>query len=200
MTKTITVILAIALIAIPASVIAHIESWAEYDQRLEKQMAEMQDKLPMGEKDDEFRITSVEKNGKVITTTMETKGEFGWIAMAEDMGGVDKFKGLQQRLIAKDALMINGLELARRYTLRYRFVDNGKEVCTVDVSALIIMSMIIENLDTDDFPEYTPAPLEGKEINKYYEYEKYLKDGGYPPVMTTEELHKFREIEKHKKH
>jgi hypothetical protein len=201
MKKTITVILAIALMAIPASAIAHIETWAEYDQRLEKQIAELQEHLPMGEKDDDlFSITSIEKNGKVITTTMETKGEFGWIVMVEDMGGVEKFKALQQRMMTEQALMIHGLQLARRYTLRYRFVDNGKEVCTVDVSLLIIFAMISDYNDSDDLPEYMPAPLEEEESRKFWEYEKYLKDGGYPPVMTPEELHKFREFGKYKKY
>ena len=41
MKKTITAILAIALMTIPTSAMAHIESWAEYDKRLEKQIAEL---------------------------------------------------------------------------------------------------------------------------------------------------------------
>ena len=125
----------------------------------------------------------------------ETKGKHGWIAMAEGMGGVEKFKAVTQRRQAQDALMTSGLQLARRYTLRYRFVDNGKEVCTVDVSALIIQSMIDMGEDVD----YKPAPLTMEEFRKLGEYEKYLKDGGYPPAMTTEELHKIREFEKYKK-
>ena len=120
--------------------------------------------------------------------------------MAEDMGGVEKFKALQQRHQVKDALGVSGLQLARRCTLRFRYVDNGKEVCTVDVNWLIIISMIMDyDFDEDDWPEYKPAGLEGEEINKFYEYEKYLKEGGYPPVMTTEELYKFREFGKYKK-
>ena len=127
MKKTITAILAIALMAIPTSAMAHRESWAEYDQRLEKQIADMKPKLPIkpGDGDDGFIMTNIEKNGKVIIYTFETKGEFGWIAIAEKMGGVEKFKAQQQRIWAREALMTSGLELARRYTLRYRFVDNG---------------------------------------------------------------------------
>jgi hypothetical protein len=181
---------------------AHRESWAEYDQRLEKQIADMKPKLPIksGGGDDVFIITNIEKNGKVIIYTFETKGEFGWIAIAEKMGGVEKFKAMMQRRWAKEALMVSGLELARRYTLRHRFVDNGKEVCTVDVSAEIIMCMIMDYHDLDDLPEYEPAPLPQELFNKFNEYEKYLKEGGYPPAMTPEELHKVREFIKYKKY
>jgi hypothetical protein len=200
MKRTITVILAIALMAVPANAIAHIESWAEYDQRLEKQYAELQDKLPMGSKEEDdisfdMKITSVEKNGKTIITTMETTGKHGWIAMAEDMGGVEKFKAQQQRYWAKESLMLSGLQLARRYTLRYRYVDNGKEICTVDVSAMIIQSMITDTMENAD---YKPEPLPMELWEKSNAYEKYLKDGGYPPAMTTEELHKVREFIKYK--
>jgi hypothetical protein len=196
MKKPITAILAIALMAIPTSAIAHIESWAEYDQRLEKQYAEAKAKLPIKSGDDDlgFMVTDIEKNGKIITLTFENKGEFGWIAMAEEMGGVEKFKAQQQRYWASEALMTSGLELARRYTLRYRLVDNGKEVCTVDVSALIIKFMIM-----NDDGGYVPAPLEGEEIHKFYEYEKYKKEGGNSPALTSEELYKFREFEKYRK-
>ena len=205
MKKTITAILAIALMAIPTSAMAHIESWAEYDQRLEKQIADAKAQLPISgkEEDDDIpfdmKITSIEKNGKVIITTLETKGEFGWIAMAEKMGGVEKFKAMMQRRWAGEALMLSGLELARRYTLRYRFVDNGKEVCTVDVSAMIIMSMIHDYRGLDDLPEYVPEPLPQELFNKFNEYEKYKKEGGYPPALTTEELHLLREFEKYRK-
>jgi hypothetical protein len=92
--------------------------------------------------------------------------------------------------------MLSGLELARRYTLRHRFVDNGKEVCTVDVSAEIIMAMI---MDYDDWPRYIPAPLSMELWEKSNAYEKYLKEGGYPPAMTAEELHNVREFIKYKK-
>jgi hypothetical protein len=206
MKKTITVILAIALMAIPTSAMAHIESWAEYDQRLEKQIADAKAKLPIGgkEEDDDIpfdmKITSIEKNGKAIITTLETKGEFGWIAMAEKMGGVEKFKAMMQRKWAGEALMTSGLQLARRYTLRYRFVDNGKEVCTVDVSAMIIRVMISRYGGLDDLPEYVPEPLPLELINKFNEYEKYKKEGGYPPALTTEELHLIREYGKYKKY
>lgn len=205
MKRTITVILAIALMAIPTSAIAHIETWAEYDQRLEKQIAELQDKLPMGDKEEDdvpfdMKITKVEKRGKTIITTMETTGKHGWIAMAEEMGGVEKFKAMMQRRWARESLMLSGLEIARRYTLRYRFVDNGKEVCTVDVSAEIIMSMIMDFHGLDDLPEYVPEPLPQELFNKFNEYEKYKKEGGYPPAMTPEELHLIREHEKYKKY
>jgi hypothetical protein len=198
----ITVILAIALMAIPFSAMAHIETWAEYDQRLEKQIAEMQAKLPMGEKDgdDSFdmKITSVKKNGKIITTTFETKDKYGWISMAEDMGGVEKFKAMEQRQQVKNALMVSGLQLARRYTLRFRYIDNGKEVCTVDVSAEIIYSMIDRHdYDGDDWPEYHPAPLPQELWKKRDEYEKYLREGGYPPALTSEELYIIREFIKY---
>ena len=51
MKRTITVILAIALMAVPANAIAHIETWAEFDQRLEKQIADTKAKLPIDFKD-----------------------------------------------------------------------------------------------------------------------------------------------------
>ena len=200
MKKTITAILAIALMAVPASAIAHRESWAEYDQRLEKQIADMKPKLPIKSGDDASFITNIEKNGKVIIYTFETKGEFGWIAIAEKMGGVEKFKAMMQRKWAGEALMTSGLELARRYRLRYRFVDNGKEVCTVDVSAMIIRVMIMHFGGLDDLPEYVPEPLSMELLNKLNEYEKYKKEGGYPPALTTEELHLIREFEKYKKY
>ena len=195
MKRTITVILAITLMAVPANTIAHVETWAEYDQRLEKQYAELQDKLPMGSKEEDLMIiSSVEKNGKIITTTLETKRKYGWLKMAEGMGGVEKFKAQQQRYWARQALMTSGLELARRYTLRFIFVDNGKKIFTVDVNAFIIMSMIMDD------GNYVPAPLEEGEFRKFYEFEKYLKDGGYPPAgLTPEEIHKFREYFKYKK-
>ena len=115
-----------------------------------------------------MKITSVEKNGKVIVTTLETKGEFGWIAMAEKMGGVEKYKAMMQRRWAGEALMTSGLQLARCYTLRYRFVDNGKKVCTVDVSKMIIRSMIDDYRGLDDLPEYVPEPLPQERFNKFY--------------------------------
>lgn len=193
MKKLIT--LAIALIAIPTSAIAHIETWAEFDQRLEKQIADAKAKLPIDFKEPlDIKITNIEKNGKVIITTLETKGEFGWIAQAEAMGGVEKFKAQEQRYWAENALMVSGLKLAGRYRLRYRYVDNGKEVCTVDVSAIIITSMI-----RVDSPEYVPEPLPQELWNKSHEYEKYEKEGGYPPALTTEELHLIREFEKYRK-
>ena len=193
MKKLIT--LAIALIAIPTSAIAHIETWAEFDQRLEKQIADAKAKLPIDFKEPlDIKITNIEKNGKVIITTLETKGEFGWIAQAEAMGGVEKFKAQEQRSWAENALMVSGLKLAGRYRLRYRYVDNGKEVCTVDVSAIIITSMI-----RVDSPEYVPEPLPQELWNKSHEYEKYKKEGGYPPALTTEELHLIREFEKYRK-
>ena len=200
MKKTITAILAIALTAIPTSAMPHRESWAEYDQRLEKQIADMKPKLPIKSGDDASFITNIEKNGKVIIYTFETKGEFGWIAIAEKMGGAEKFKAMMQRRWAGEALMTSGLELARRYTLRYRFVDNGKEVCTVDISAMIISVMIMNFGGLDDLPEYVPEPLPQELFNKFNEYEKYKKEGGYPPALTTEELHLIREFEKYKKY
>ena len=201
MKRTITAILAISLMAIPTSAMAHIESWAEYDQRLEKQIADAKAKLPMKFGDDDFgmMMTDIEKSGKVIITTLETKGEFGWIAMAKAMGGVEKFKAMMQRRWAGEALMTSGLQLARRYTLRYRFVDNGKEVCTVDVSSMIIRSMIDDYRGLDDWPEYVPEPLPHELWNKSHEYEKYKKEGGYPPALTIEELHLIREFEKYRK-
>lgn len=202
--KTITAILAIVLMVIPASAIAHRESWAEYDRWLEKEFAKVQAQLPIIEEDDDFSlsITAIEKRGKTIITTMETKGKHGWIAMAEEMGGVERFKSMMQLRQTKDALMTSGLQLARRYTLRSRFVDNGKEVCTVDVSSLIIMSMIMGNYDPvkGDWPEYTPAPLPQELWEKSHEYEKLLKEGGYPPALTAEELHLIREMIKYRKY
>jgi hypothetical protein len=201
MKKTITAILAIALIAIATSATAHRETWAEYDKRLEKEIAELQDKLPMGEKDDdtEMNITRVEKRGKTIITTMETKGKFGFIAVAENMGGVEKFKAMMQRRQVENALLVNGNELTRLYTLRWRYVDNGKEVCTVDVHKYIIISMIHDYRGSDDWPEYIPAPLPQELWKKSADYEKYLKEGGYPPALTAEELHIIREFEKYRK-
>jgi hypothetical protein len=203
MKKTITAMLAIALMAIPTSAMPHRESWAEYDQRLEKQIADMKPNLPIksGDGDDFFLIANIEKNGKVIIYTFETKGEFGWIAIAEKMGGAEKFKAMMQRRWAGEALMTSGLELARRYTLRHRFVDNGKEVCTVDVSAEIIRAMILSDYDPDsgDWPLYIPAPLSMELWEKSNAYEKYLKEGGYPVAMTAEELHKVREFIKYSK-
>ena len=160
----------------------------------------MKPKLPIKSGDDASFITNIEKNGKVIIYTFETKGEFGWIAIAEKMGGAEKFKAMMKRRWAGEALMTSGLELARRYTLRYRFVDNGKEVCTVDVSAMIIRVMIMHFGGLDDLPEYVPEPLTGELINKFHEYEKYKKEGGYPPAMTPEELHIIREYGKYKKY
>lgn len=140
MKKTITAILAIVLMAIPAISAAHVESWAEYDRRLEKQIAELQGQLPMREKDDhaqfDMQITRVEKRDKTIISTVETKGKHGWIEIVEQMGGVERFKALQQRHWARQAMEVNGIELARRYTLRCIFVDNGKEICIVDVNQL----------------------------------------------------------------
>ena len=177
MKKLIT--LAIALMAIPFSAIAHIESWAEYDKRLEKQIAELQDKLPMGEKDDdiplELQVTSVEKRGKTIITTLETKGIGGFIAVAENMGGVEKFKAMMQRRQVEDALLVNGNQLTRLYTLRWRYIDNGKEVCTVDVHKYIIISMIHNYRGSDDWPEYIPAPLPQELWKKSADYEKYMQ-------------------------
>lgn len=201
MKKTITAILAIALMAIPASATAHIETWAEYDKRLEKLIAELQNKLPKGEKDDdipfEMKLTSVEKRGKTIIATMETKGESGFIAMAENMGGVEKFKAMMQRRQVEYALFFQGLQLARLYTLRWRYVDNGKEVCTVDVHKHIIISMINNYGGSDDWPEYIPASLPEELWKKRDDYEKYLKEGGYPPALTAEELHIIREFIKY---
>ena len=201
MKKTITAILAIALMAVPASAIAHRESWAEYDQRLEKQIADTKAKLPMKPEDDDFgmMITDVEKNGKVIITTLETTGEFSWIAIAEGMGGVEKFKAMMQRRQVEDALLVNGNQLTRLYTLRWRYVDNGKEVCTVDVHKYIIISMIHNYRGSDDWPEYIPAPLPQELWKKRNDYEKYLREGGYPPDLTAEELHIIREFEKYRK-
>jgi hypothetical protein len=199
MKRSISFILAITLMAVPANSIAHKETWAEYDQRLEKEIAELQDELPMGsmEGDDSLKISKVEKNGKIISMTLETKGEFGWLAMAEEMGGLEKYKAQQQRYWVRQALVTSGLQLARRYTLRYIYVDNGKKIFSVDVSSFIIMSMVMN----DDDYAYTPSPLEGEEMSKYDEYEKYLKDGGYPPAgLTPEEIHKFREFFKYKKY
>lgn len=196
--------LAFALVAISTNAIAHIETWAEYDQRLEKQIAEAQERLPIGKKDSEIpfelNITGIEKVGKVIITTMETKGKHGWIEMAESMGGVEKFKASEQRRLAADALILDGLKLARRYTLRYRFIDDGKEVCTVDVSALIIGSMIYDYGDEGTWPEYVPEPLPEELFDKFSDYEKYKKEGGYPPAMTPEELHLIREFYKYRKY
>lgn len=203
MKRTITVILAIALMAIPVNAIAHIETWSEYDQRLEKQIAEMQDKLPIVSKEEgdipfEMRITSVEKNGDIITTTMETKGEFGWLKMAEVIGGVEKFKMQQQRYWVRESLNVSGLQIARHYTLRYIYVDNGKEICIVDVNKFIIMS-ITDFVDIDNL-EYVPTPLDVEEYRKFIDYEKYLKEGGYSPAgLTPEQIHKFREFSKYKK-
>ncbi len=203
MKSAITAILAISLFAIPTSAMAHIETWAEYDQRLEKQIAEVQGELPIEEEIADsplkLKMTSLEKRGKVIITTFETEGESGFIPMAESMGGVEKFKAMEQRRLVKDALMTSGLQLARRYTLRYRYIDGGKEVCTVDVSSLIIVVMIDKNFDFDQ-PEYTPQPLTREELNKLFEYKKYLKGGGYPPAMTEEERHRVLEFFKYNKY
>lgn len=188
---------------VAAIAMAHMETSAEYDKRLEKEIAELQDHLPSGGEDDDnpmkLQITKVEKRGRTIITTMETKGEWGWIAMAESMGGVEKFKAWMQRQYAEQALMVDGLRLDRNYTLRYRFVDNGKEVCTVDVNILIIQSMI-SDYDEDNPPEYHPTPLPQELWEKVDTYEKYLKEGGYPPDLTAEELHIIREFIKYKKY
>jgi hypothetical protein len=50
-----------------------------------------------------------------------------------------------------------------------------------------------------DLPEYVPEPLPQELWNKSHEYEKYKKEGGYPPALTTEELHLIREFEKYRK-
>ena len=197
MKKLIIALLAIAFMAISPNAMADKESWAEYDQRLEKQYAELQDKLPMGNEEDPFIITSIEKRGKVIITTIKANGEYSWLAIAKERGGVEKFKAFQQRWWARMAMETNGIELSRWYTMRYIYVDKGKEIFTVDVTKHIIMGMIMENVDSDKL-KYMPAPLIGEEIPKYNEYEKYLEEGGYPPAgLTPEEIHKFREFKKY---
>ena len=60
--------------------------------------------------------------------------------------------------------------------------------------------MIRDYSGLDDLPEYEPEPLPGELINKAFEYEKYLEEGGYPPALTTEELHIIREFIKYKKY
>ena len=192
MKKTITAILAIAFMVLPTNAMAQIETWAEYDKRLEKDIADTKAILPMGEEDDDIILSDIEKRGKVIITTLESKGEISWIKLAESMGGVEKFKAMMQRQHAETDLMLRGVTLARGYTLRYRYIDKGKEVCTVDVSKKIIISMI-----KDDSPEYIVEPLPGELFKKSIEYEKYLKDGGYPPALTTEELHLIREFRRY---
>jgi len=197
MKKTIISILATVILAISTNAMADKESWAEYDQRLEKQYAEVQDKLPIGNEEDPFIITSMEKRGKVIITTLETKGEHGWLAAAKEWGGVEKFKAFQQRWWARMAMETSGIELARRYTLRFIQVDNGKEIFSVDVNQFIIISMIMDYDDIDDI-KYKPDLLNGEEMPKYNEYVKYLEEGGYPPAgLTPEEIHKFREFKKY---
>ncbi len=204
MKKTITAILAIALIAIPLSAIAHIETWAEYDQRLEKQIAEMQDKFPIGEKDDDgFKMyfTKVEKRGKVIISTLESTGKYGWLAMVKQMGGVERFKAHQQRYWAQQAMMLRGLQLARWYTLRYTYVDGGKQICTVDVNKFIIIGMIMDHsYEENDWPKYVPEPLPQRLFKARDQYKKYLNEGGYPPAgLSEDDLHIIREFEKYRK-
>ena len=200
-TITITILLAIAILAVPITAIAHIETWAEFDQRLEKQISEAQDKLPIieGDDDDPFQlvITKIEKKDHVIITTMETKGEFGWFSIAKEIGGIKKFKAQQQILMVKNDLMISGLLLSRHYTLRRIYVDNGKIVCTVDVSKIIINSMIMD-WETLGEIKYVPSPIKVDLIKKFGEFERYLKDGGYPPVhLTPEELYQYDQYKKY---
>ena len=205
MKKTITAILAIALMAIPLSAIAHIETWAEYDKRLEKLIAEDQDKLPIkiGEKDDDgvnMRITKVVKRGKVIITTLDVTGKYGWIAMAKEMGGVERFKAQQQRILAERAIEVHGLKIVRWYTLRYIYVDGGKQICTVDVNRFIIMGMIMDiPWEGNDWPKYKPQPLPQRLWEAHNQYKKYLYKGGYPPAgLSEDDLHIIREYEKYR--
>jgi len=204
MKKTITAILAIMLLAIPLSAMAHIETWAEYDKRLEKQFADGKAKLPikleMGD-DDGFIIGNLEKRGKVIITTMEIKGKSGWLAMVKEMGGVERFKAQQQRFWAERAIGASGLEIARRYTLRYIYVDGGKQICTVDVNWLIIKGMIMNYSDDENYwPKYYSEPLPQRLWEAHNQYKKYLYKGGYPPTgLSEDDLHIIREHEKYRK-
>lgn len=108
-------------------------------------------------------------------------------------------KAMAQLRQAVQALQASGLQIARLYTLRFIYVDNGKEVCTVDVNKHIIISMIWRNYSEDNWPKYTPAPLQAELMQKQVEFEKHLNEGGYPPALTDEELHIIREFTKYKK-
>ena len=123
--------------------------------------------------------------------------------MAEEMGGTGKVQSLHEQRNCRRKQCTYGKWLAACQTAIHcdsDIVDNGKEVCTVDVSAMIIRSMIGTYGDEDDWPEYEPEPLPLELwITNLNEYEKYKKEGGYPPALTTEELHLIREFEKYRK-
>lgn len=205
MKKTIIAILAIALMTIPTSAMAHIETWAEYDQRLEKLNAEAQDKLPvkLAEDDDGgiLRMTKVVKRGKVYIITLDYTGKSGWLAMVKKMGGVERFKAWQQRLMAEEAIKLHALKIARWYTLRYIYVDGGKQICTVDVNNFIIMGMIMDfSFEGNDWPKYEPQPLPQRLWKAHEQYKKYLYEGGYPPAgLSEDDLHIIQEFEKYRK-
>jgi|GEM_PF-5578941 len=160
MKKTITAILAIALIAIPAGSIAHIETWAEYDKRLEKQIAKARTELPIYPDDDRsLYVADIEKNGKIITTTFMFTDKSIVDKRIEELGGLEKFKAGWQRQMARQAIEVDGLQISRHYRLLNRILvsENGgwKELFTAEVSKIILIMM----LGRCDDQTYIPPPL-----------------------------------------